>query len=350
MTGSKMKALVVRAPMQFAIEEVSLPSLPDGGLLLQVEACGLCGSDLRTLRSGHRKVTFPWIIGHEICGRVAVLGSKYHGPWNTGDRLAVGPLAYCGRCDFCLDGRFELCENYREIGQAWPGGMAETIALPEECLQLGNIRPVPLTGDPAELSISEPVSSCIHAQEKGDVSLGDTILIFGAGPVGCLHASLARLRGAAKVILADINRERLMQAQAFQPDALIDSSQADLPAEVARLTGGKGADVVITATPAPDAQVQAVEVARKGGRIILFGGLPVDQARPGINMNTVHYRALHILGTTIFAPRHQRQALDLILSGRLAVDRMITRFPLSDFDQAARLALAGKILKAVLMP
>ena len=95
-----MKAVVVRAPLDFGLERVPVPDVPEGGLLLEVAACGLCGSDLRTLRSGHRKVTFPWIIGHEICGMLCETGPGYRGPWQIGDLLAVGPMAYCGVCCF----------------------------------------------------------------------------------------------------------------------------------------------------------------------------------------------------------------------------------------------------------
>ena len=107
-----------------------VPEVPDGGFLLDVKACGLCGSDLRTLRSGHRKVTFPWIIGHEICGEVAEIGPGYAGPWKRAICSAWDRLSTAASCDFCLDGRYELCENYREIAQAWPGGLAEYMAVP----------------------------------------------------------------------------------------------------------------------------------------------------------------------------------------------------------------------------
>jgi L-iditol 2-dehydrogenase len=345
-----MKAVVVRAPMQFAVEDVPMPTVESGGLLLRVEACSLCGSDLRTLRSGHRKVTFPWIIGHEICGTIEALGDAYAGPFQPGDRLAVGPLAYCGVCDFCLGGRHELCENSRELGQAWPGGLADYIAIPEACVRHGNLRKVLPDMDAAHAALSEPMSSCINAQEKGEVSLGDTVVIIGSGPIGCLHTAIARARGASQIILVDINQERLEMAAKFQPDALVNASQVDVVTEVLRLTEGKGAEVIVTATPAPQAQVQAVQMARKGARILLFGGLPVEDACPGVNMNTVHYNALHLIGTTTFAPRHQIQALRLLASGRFNAEDLITRFPLSDFATGAQLALQGKILKAVFIP
>jgi L-iditol 2-dehydrogenase len=346
-----MKAVVVRAPMDFGVEMVPMPEVPVGGLLLQVQACGLCGSDLRTLRSGHRKVALPWIIGHEICGEVAAVGPGYAGAWTVGDRLAVGPLAYCGLCDFCTDGNYELCDAYREIGQAWAGGLAEYMALPEACVRRGTVHRAPQTLDSVYAAISEPVSSCVHAQEKGQVGLGDTLVVIGTGPIGCIHISLARARGAGRVIVADIVDERLALAEPFGPDAVVNAAKGDLVAEVRRLTGGKGADVVITATPAPQAQVQAVEMARKGGRILLFGGLPKEQSRPGVDMNLVHYNALHVIGTTIFAPRHQRIALDLMASGRIPLEQLVThRFPLEAFAEGARLALEGRALKVVFSP
>lgn len=346
-----MKAVVVRAPMQFNVEDVPTPDVPKRGLLLKVHACGLCGSDLRTLRNGHRKVAFPWIIGHEISGEVVEVGDKYQGPWQEGDLLAVGPLAYCGVCDFCVSGQYELCENYREIAQAWPGGFAEYIAIPEGCLRLGTIQHVPEGLDPAFAAISEPISSCVNAQERGQVGLGDTVVIIGTGPIGCIHTSLARVRGADKVFIADIVDDRLKLAEAFEPDVTINAARTDLVEEVRRLTDGKGAEVIITATPAPIAVVQAVEMARKGGRILIFGGLPKDNSKPGVDMNTIHYNALHLIGTTTFAPRHQRIALHLMASGRIPADKLVThRFPLSEFKKGATMALEGKTLKVVFFP
>jgi L-iditol 2-dehydrogenase len=346
-----MKAILVRAPMDFGLQDVPKPECPPAGLLLEVAACGLCGSDLRTLRSGHRKVTLPWILGHEISGQIAELGTRYQGPWQQGDRLSVAPLVYCGQCDFCQSGQYELCEGYREIAQAWPGGFAEYLAVPEEAIHRGTIRLVPEGLDMSLAAIAEPVSSCIHAQEKGAVGLGDTVVVIGTGPVGCIHIALARARGADTVLAVDINEHRLAQAGRFHPDALIDASENDVLNEIRKLTNGRGAEVVITANPSPQAQVQAVEIARKGGRILLFGGLPKTDSRPPIDMNLVHYNALHLIGTTIFAPRHHRQALQLLADGRIDGNALIThRGRLEDFTAIAHEALEGKVSKAVILP
>jgi len=343
-----MSAVIVRAPMEFAVETVPIPPCPEDGLLLKVHTCGLCGSDLRTLRSGHHRVQFPWIIGHEISGTVVQSGTPYQGLFLVGEMLAVAPLAFCGGCEFCKNGQFELCENYREIAQAWPGGFAEYIALPGDYLAQGTIQPIPAGLSPELAAIAEPIASCVHAQEKGQVGLGDTVVIIGAGPIGCIHTSLARVRGADKIIVADIQESRLKLSAPFQPDFLINAVKVDLVSEVEKLTHGRGASVVITANPVPITQIQAVEMARKGGRILLFGGLPPHQSKPGIDMNLVHYRALHLIGTTIFAPRHYHLALKLLSSNRIPGENLIThRFPLADFETGVKLALEGKVLKAI---
>jgi L-iditol 2-dehydrogenase len=346
-----MLAAVINAPMDFGVQQVPRPQCPDGGLLLKVAACGLCGCDLRTLRSGHHRVALPFTVGHEVAGVVENIGSAYEGAWRRGDMLSVGPLVYCGACEFCVEGRYELCENYREIGQHFQGGFAEYLAIPEGAVRRGTIQRIPDGLDPAFAAVAEPVSSCVHAQEKGQVGLGDTVLVMGTGPVGCIHIALARARGAARVIVADVNAERLRLCEAFGPDAAVDASKTDIIGEVKRLTAGRGADVIITANPDPLSQVQAVQMARKGGRVLLFGGLPPEKACPGINTNLVHYNALQLIGTTIFAPRHQMTALELLRSGRIDGNKLVThRFALRDFTSGARLALEGKVLKAVFLP
>lgn len=343
-----MRAVLVRAPMDFEVVDLQRPDCPADGVLLRVLACGLCGSDLRTLRSGHHRVTLPWVIGHEVSAIVAEAGSSYRGRFPVGARLSVAPLVYCGTCDRCAEGRFELCDGYREIGQRWPGGLAEYLALPGDALAHGTVRAIPDGLDPVEATVAEPLSSCIHAQETGDVGLGDTVAILGSGPIGCLHAMLARAKGAASVIIADVNPERLAMCERFQPDHLVDASAVDLVAEIRRLTGGRGADVVVTANPVPASQVQAVEMARKGGRVLLFGGLPPEVSRPGIDTNLVHYNALRVMGTTIFAPRHHAQALALLAGGRIDAAGLVThRLPLERFAEGAAAALGGTALKVV---
>ncbi len=348
---STMKAVVVKAPMDFSVEVVPVPTCPPGGLLLKVHACGLCGSDLRTLRHGHRKVTFPWTIGHEISGQIVDVASVPNGPWKPGDMLAVGPLVFCGECDFCLEGRHELCEGYREIAQAWPGGFAEYIAIPAEAVERGVIELIPADFDLTLAAVAEPIASCINAQEKGQIGSSDVVAVIGVGPIGSIHIELARLSAARQIIAIDVDESRLALCKNYGPDHVINAAGANVVAEVRRLTRGRGADVVITANSSPASQVQAVEMARKGGRILLFGGLPKDRSRPGIDTNLIHYNGLHVIGTTIFAHRHYSKALELLTSGSIDGRRFIThRFRLHKFNECVELAMQGKVRKAVFLP
>jgi L-iditol 2-dehydrogenase len=225
------------------------------------------------------------------------------------------------------------------------------MALPKEAVERGTIQVVPGGMDPEHATMVEPLSSCVHAQEMGKIGLGDTVLIIGAGPIGTLHLELARVRGADRVIIADISEDRLKLVETYQPDLIINTQKKDLKEEVLKATKGYGPSVVITANPAPSTQVEAVEVTRKGGRILLFGGLPKGEETPGVNMNTVHYNSLHLIGTTIFAPRHNHIALELLSGGRVSAKKFIShRFQLSDFVKGARLALEGKVRKIVFTP
>ena len=316
--------------------------------MIKVKAVGLCGSDLRTLKSGHKNVKLPAIIGHEVAGVIEEVGKDYCGVYKVGDDIAVAPVVYCGECEFCKAGRPQYCENIRELAQHWPGGFAEYMAIPPESLANGTLQRIPEGLNYEYAAVAEPPSSCVHAQERLRVGIEDTVVIIGAGPIGCLHVCIAKAKGAKKIIIADVNDNRLALAKAFEPDVLINSSEVDLVAEVKRLTDGMGADVVITANPVGATQVQAVEMAKKSGRIALFGGLPHDNSKPGIDTNIIHYRGLELIGTTTFAPRHHKQVIDLMQSGRIPVEKLVThRMPLSKFSEGVDLAVQGKALKVV---
>jgi L-iditol 2-dehydrogenase len=346
-----MQAVVLQNVMKCEVTRHAVPEPERGGLLLKVHACGLCGSDLRTIRLGHKNVQLPWIIGHEICGEVAETGPDCPGDWKPGDRLIVGPNVYDPRDPYCMEGKHELSANVREIAQQWPGGLAEYIAIPPESMQCGNILPAPESLPSTIASIVEPCSSVIHAHERAGTTMGDTVLILGAGPIGCLHASVARACGASKIYISDIVQDRLELAGSFGPDALINSAEEDLPAKMKALTGGKGASLVITANPAAASQIQGVEMAAKGGRVVLFGGLPHGDSKPGIDMNIVHYMNLNLIGISRFAMRHFRLALQLLESGQIPGDTLISHvLPLSRFQEGLALALSGKALKIVFEP
>ncbi len=349
--STTMTAVVMHAPMDMRVEQVAVPTPEPGGMLVRVAACGLCGSDLRTIRSGHRKVKLPWILGHEICGTVVELGEGYSGEWEIGQRMSIGPNVYDPADQYCIDGLHELSAEALEIAQVWPGAFAEYVAIPPESVRLGNLLPAPANLPDEIAAIVEPGSSVVHAHEKADTHLGDSVLIMGAGPIGCIHLAVARARGATRIFIADINETRLKMAEAFEPDAIINNQTDDLKERVFELTDGRGPDVVITANPAPISQVTAAEVAAKGGRVVLFGGLPHGDSKPGIDMNLVHYNNISLIGLSRFAPRHFRMSRDLLASGQIPGDKLVTHvMALTDFNEGLQLALNGQVIKAVFKP
>ncbi len=346
-----MKAVVLHDVMRFSYDEVDVPVPPEGGMLVRVRACGLCGSDLRTIRSGHSKVTLPWILGHEICGEVAAFDEGYTGPWRMGQRLSIGPNTYDPADPYCIEGRHELSKEVREIAQAWPGAFSEYVSIPSEAVELGNILPSPEHLPDEHAAVAEPGSSVIHAHERAGTTIGDTVLIMGAGPIGCLHTAIARACGADRIFISDIVPRRLELASEFGPDAVIDASSEDIVERMAELTDGNGPDIVITANPSPEAPVQAVEMVAKGGRVVLFGGLPHDNSKPGVDMNLVHYKNLLLIGISKFAPRHFRKSLAMLATGRVPGDKLVTHtFPLSEFEAGFEAAVKGEAIKVVFLP
>jgi L-iditol 2-dehydrogenase len=346
-----MKAIVLRGINDYVYTDVEKPECPKDGLLLKVKACGLCGSDMRTLVSGHKNVSYPWTTGHEVCGIVDETGEDYKGSYVPGDVLTVAPNVFCGVCEYCRAGRFDLCMNLRELAQHWKGGFAEYMAIPAEALSNGCIVKINSDDDYAAAAISEPPSSCISAQEKLGIGLMDNVLIIGSGPVGCIHICVAKARGARKIIVADISKDRLDMCKAFGDVETINSAEEDVVARAKELTDGVGPDVVITANPVGITQVQAIEAVKKGGRVAFFGGLPSGKSTPMIDTNLIHYKGLIVIGTTNFAPQHHLTSIEMLKDGRIPADKLIThRLPLSKFHEGVELARSGKALKVVFMP
>jgi len=346
-----MRAIVLNDIMNWSVENVPVPAVPDGGMLVKVHACGLCGSDLRTIRSGHSNVTFPWILGHELCAEVVALGEGFRGPWKMGQRLSIGPNVYEPSDPYCIEGRHELSANVRELAQQWPGALAEYAAIPRESVAMGNILPAPDGLECEYSAIAEPGSSVIHAHERARTTVGDTVLVMGSGPIGCLHLAIARAFGADRVFMSDVVPERLALAEAFEPDALINASTEDVAERVKGLTNGMGPTVVITANPSPAAPVEAVKMVAKGGRVVLFGGLPRGDSAPGVDLNTVHYQNLDLIGLSRFGPRHFRLSLQMLASGRIPGNKLVTHvLPLEQADEGINNALQGKALKVVFKP
>lgn len=343
-----MKAAVFLGPGNIEVQEVPKPQVGPGEVLIKVAACAICGTDVRIYQFGHSHVTPPQITGHEIAGEIVAVGEEVEG-YRVRDKVVVITVISCGRCRFCRRGLQNLCPEQKYIGYDYPGGFAEFMKMPREGVARGNLLILPPDTDLLEASLVEPLSCVINGQSYLDIGLGETVLIIGAGPIGCMHVAMAKNRGAGKIILADISDERLELAKRIQADVYINPQKENLKERVLDLTEGLGADVVIVAASSGSAQEEALELVAPKGRISLFGGLPKEKPTITFNSNIVHYKEIGVFGAFASHASQYEEAARLICAKRVPVRELVTHvLPLEDIVKGIELVKSGKALKAVI--
>lgn len=344
-----MRAVVYHGQLDVRVERMPVPACGDGELLVKVDACAVCGSDMKAYKSGNPRMRPPIVMGHEFAGQV--VESKSGAGFAVGDRVVMATSVACGECAYCRRGWRNLCANVRPMGFGYNGGMAEYVAIPELALRGGHVIGVPALVNPIHAALAEPVSCAVNACENSQVQKGDCVVVMGAGPMGILNAAVAREFGAAKVILSEINPARLAQCEAFGFDRLVNPAQEDLAQAVKDETGGLGADVVIVAAPAAAPQEQAMALARKRGTVCLFASLPVGKSLLNVDSRPIHYGELRVVGTSDSAPAHVARAVSLIAAGTFPAGRLVTHtLPLEGFSEAVALMEKGDALRVALTP
>src|SRR5690606_4842538 len=314
------------APGDIRLEDIPEPTPGPGEVKIKVRACSTCGTDVKISRFGHHHIDPPRVMGHEIAGEVTEVGEGVEG-WAAGDRVQVIAAIPCGECEFCRRGSMTICPNQVSMGYHFDGGFAEYMIVPRNVLAVDGLNRIPDGVSFAEASVAEPFACAINAQNLARVGDGDVVVVIGSGPIGCLHVRLARARGAAKVFLVELSRERLdMAAALVHPDAAIASGEEDAVAKVRELTDGRGADVVITAAASGAAQEQALEMIARQGR-------------------------LPIVGANGSSPQHNKEALGLIADGSVPVDDLIThRLGLDQVLEAIDIVSRGEAIKVTIEP
>ncbi|WP_210493321.1 zinc-binding dehydrogenase [Patulibacter sp. SYSU D01012] len=345
-----MRVLAYHGPDDLRLEDRADPEPGPGEALLRVRSCGVCGTDLR-IQAGHHRAYGPGTVrvpGHEIAGDVVALGD---GTDLALGRAFVAPNLGCGRCPQCLAGRENICASPNAIGITRDGGFAEYVLLGEDVIAHGSVMPVPDELDPAPIALVEPLACVLRGARACSVGPGDVVLVVGAGPIGLMHVLVARAKGAARVVVSEPSERRRAQAEAFGADVTVDPTSQDVAALVAEQTEGRGVDVVITAAPIAATQAQALELAATGGRINFFGGLPRGRSEVVLDTNLIHYKELVVTGTTACTRDDCREALDLVLAGRIDTPALVSeRLPLEDALQGFAAARAGEALRVVLEP
>ena len=340
------------APGDVRIEDVPEPTPGRREVKIRVRACSTCGTDAKIYAHGHHRLRPPRVLGHEVAGEVVEVGAEAAGGWHPGDRVQVIAAIPCGQCDECQRGWQTVCPNQTAIGYHFDGGFAEYLVVPDDVLRVDGLNRIPDGVSFAEASVSEPFACAINAQELARVADGDTVVVVGAGPIGCLHVRLARARGARAVYLVELSRQRLdLATDRVHPDAAVCAAETDAVDEIVKLTDGRGVDVVITAASSGRAQEEALQMAALRGRISLFGGLPKDKPIIAFDSNLVHYRELTVVGANGSSPAHNRQALELIASGAVPVADLITlRLPLTQVLDGIAAVTRGETIKVTIEP
>jgi 2-desacetyl-2-hydroxyethyl bacteriochlorophyllide A dehydrogenase len=340
-----MFAAVYTQGKGFDVLDVPLPQAGDDELLVRVKASSICGTDLRIIKSGQRKLNEgdSVVLGHEFTGVVEQAGEKVAAQFPVGSRLGVAPNIGCGSCPMCARALPNMCPNYSAYGINIDGAHTELVVIRHDSIAQGSVMKLPEGLPFYRASLIEPLSCAVHGVRTTRMEMGERVLIFGAGPIGLLHVQLSRLNGAGMVIAADLQADRLKTARSCGADVVVNSREQDVREEVMRLTDGDGVDVIITACSVPEIQEQSIDLLAPFGRVCFFGGLPKDRPHITIDSNAVHYKSLVVTGMTGGSPHDYRTALDLIASGRIDVEPLIShRCARGDMREAFDIALDGK--------
>lgn len=343
-----MKGLVLVDASRFEVRDVPKPQIAADEVLVEVKACGICGSDVHGMdgSSGRRKP--PIIMGHEASGVVVEVGESVE-RWQPGDRVTFDSTVYCGNCHFCRRGDVNLCDNRQVLGVSCDefkrdGAFAEYVAVPERIV-VG----LPDGVSFEQAAMVEPVSIAVHAVARVPVQLNDTAVVIGAGMIGLLTIQALKARGCGFVMAVDTKQDRLDLARQVGADKGFNPQQCEVVDEVMKRTGGRGADLAMEAVGFAPTVEMAVKVVRKGGSVGLVGNLSPTVEFP---LQAVVTRELSLFGSC--ASRGEYPAcLDLIASGMIQVDPLVSG--LSSLEDApdwfARLHSGNEsLMKVVVRP
>jgi L-iditol 2-dehydrogenase len=347
---STMKAVVYHGKGDVRVESVPVPACAPAEIRVKIDACAVCGSDLKTFTNGNPRMKPPITMGHEFTGLVETVGGAVKG-FNVGERVVMATSISCGECVYCKKGWSNLCVKLDPMGFSYPGGMAEYVVIPEKALRNGHVIKVPPGVPAAHAALAEPFSCAVNAAENCGISRGDAVVVIGAGPLGIMNLYVAGQFGAGKLILAELAGKRLEQARAFACDRLVDTTKENLLEVVLAETGGVGADCVIVAAPAASAQEQALDLARKKGRVCLFASLPVGKSMLSIDSRKIHYGELVVVGASDSTPRQVQKAVELLANKGSPAERLATPIlPLDKIADAFRVMEARDGMRVVLKP
>lgn len=324
---------------------MDVPEIGPGEMLVQVKACGLCGSDLMEWYADSKA---PTVLGHEPAGFVSQLGRGVDG-FTLGDRVFVHHHVPCFVCHYCRRGNYSCCETFKEKG-IYPGGFAEYIRVAPINVQR-DVLLLPEGLDFEEATLIEPTACAIRGLKRTRIQPGDTVLVIGVGVSGLLFAQLSKLWGASQVFVSDLVDYRLQRAVEAGVEAAINPADDDLESTVRSLTGGVGPDLVIVTVGNERVMEQGLRLAAKGGTALVYAPLPRGDTLP-VDVHDLLFSEKTLVTTYSCGPDDTRVALELIHNQRVQTRGLVThRFGLDEVGEAVQLAgEAGESLKVVILP
>lgn len=343
-----MKAAILRAPNVLEVADMATPQAGPGELILSIRAATVCGTDLRILSGKKTKgIRFPSVIGHEFSGVVVETGAGVTG-FSTGDRVCMDPVVPCRACAYCKAGLENVCQNRQAMGYEFDGAFAQYIRIPAIALQAGNVFKMPEGMSFEAAALSEPLACCINGQKNAQVGLGDLVVILGAGPIGLMHAALAKAAGARQVIISEPHAGRRQAALERGVNVACDPTRENLLELVRQKTEGLGADVVILAIGVPALANEALSLVRKGGRVNLFAGFSQGDMS-SIDVNLIHYNEITVTGASALSRSGYELALNMLSTGQIDATSLIThRYGVDDSLAAFEAAASGKAIKVAI--
>lgn len=331
-----MKAAVYYSQKDIRIEDTPIPSISEDEALVEMKACGVCGSDLMDWYLESRA---PLVLGHEPAGTIAKKGSKVKG-FNVDDRVFVHHHVACLKCHYCLHGDYTLCKQFHETN-IMPGGFAEYFKVPAPNLRLDTLK-IPDNLSLEEATLIEPVGCCLRAIKKCNMKAGDSVAVIGAGTTGLIHTALSKIYGAEKTIVSDLFDFRLNASKRFGADVLVNPEKNDLVKVVEAETDGRGVDVAVVTAPSVEAYRTGIKICRRGGKLCVFA-----PTAPGrylqLSPKELFFTEIQLIPSYSTSHLETREALELIASGRLDAKSLIThRFKLAETAEAFKTALESK--------
>ena len=335
-----MKAVQYLGDHRVEVVDVPTPKAGPGDVLLEPLAVGVCGTDQHIIEGAYTSRP-PITLGHEVCARVLEVGSEVTSV-SPGDLITVEPHIYCGVCVHCQEGRPHMCPRRQAPGVHLPGGMAERLVVPEGLAYKLDPSTSPLLG-----ALVEPLACAIHGVDRLALASGSPAVVFGVGPAGALLISLLRRSGATPIVAVEMREQRRELARRMGADVVLDPAEAGMTDRMMELTGGDGFDYLVDAVGSSRVLSQAISVAARGGRLLVFGVASPDD-RWEISPNEVYAKELSILGTALNPFTHRRAAA---LVNHLGLDQLkLGTFPIDQFEEALQAQRDGSFDKVLVLP